>query len=64
MIGGAILAILVGICIMGGGKQIVRITGVLVPFMGVFYIPDGSCGHVLKHRKTTGSVCQYLLQCL
>lgn len=23
---------------MGGGKQIVRITGVLVPFMGVFYI--------------------------
>ena len=33
-----ILAILVGICIMGGGKQIVRITGVLVPFMGVFYI--------------------------
>ena len=38
MIGGAILAILVGICIMGGGKQIVRITGVLVPFMGVFYI--------------------------
>ena len=38
MIGGAILAILVGICIIGGGKQIVRITGVLVPFMGVFYI--------------------------
>ena len=35
---GAILAILVGICIIGGGKQIVRITGVLVPFMGVFYI--------------------------
>ena len=38
MIGCAILAILVGICIIGGGKQIVRITGVLVPFMGVFYI--------------------------
>lgn len=24
--------------VQGGGKQIVRITGVLVPFMGVFYI--------------------------
>lgn len=31
---------------------------------GRFLHPDGSCGHVLKHRKTTGSVCQYFLQCL
>ena len=39
---------------MGGGLQIVRITGVLVPFMRRFLHPDVSCGHVLKHRKTTG----------
>lgn len=35
---GAILAVLVGICIMGGGKRIVHITEVMVPFMGLMYI--------------------------
>lgn len=35
---GAILAVLVGICVMGGGKRIVKVTGVLVPVMGVTYI--------------------------
>lgn len=38
MIGGAILAILVAICIFGGGKRIVKVTGVMVPIMGVIYI--------------------------
>ncbi len=38
LIVGAILAVLVGICIMGGGKRIVRVTEVLVPFMGVIYV--------------------------
>ena len=38
LIGGAILAILVGICIFGGGKRIVKVTGVMVPVMGVIYI--------------------------
>lgn len=38
LIGGAILAVLVGICVMGGGKRIVKVTGVLVPVMGVLYI--------------------------
>ena len=38
VIGGAVLAILVGICIMGSGKRIVKVTGVLVPVMGVLYI--------------------------
>ena len=64
MIGGAILAILVGICIMGGGKQIVRITGVLVPFMGVFYILMAVAVMFLNIGRLPGSVCQYLLQCL
>lgn len=26
------------VCVLGGGRQIVRITGLLVPFMGVTYI--------------------------
>ncbi|WP_337439156.1 alanine/glycine:cation symporter family protein, partial [Acidaminococcus fermentans] len=35
---GAVLAVLVGYCLMGGGKRILRITEVLVPFMGVLYV--------------------------
>lgn len=35
---GLILAVLVGYCIIGGGKRIVKITSLLVPFMGVAYI--------------------------
>lgn len=35
---GAVLAILVAFCVMGGGKRIVKVTGVLVPIMGVTYI--------------------------
>ena len=39
LIGGAVLAVLVSICIFGGGKRIVKVTGVMVPVMGVIYIP-------------------------
>ena len=35
---GLILAVLVGYCIMGGGKRITKITSVLVPLMGALYI--------------------------
>lgn len=35
---GAILAILTGYCLLGGGKRIVKITGTVVPFMGVAYV--------------------------
>ena len=35
---GAILALLVGYCLVGGGKRIMRVTEVLVPFMGVLYV--------------------------
>ena len=35
---GLILALLVGYCVMGGGKKIVRLTEVIVPFMGLFYV--------------------------
>ena len=35
---GAILAVLVGICLFGGGKRIIKVTSFLVPFMGIAYI--------------------------
>lgn len=35
---GLITAVLVGCCLMGGGKRLVAVTGFLVPVMGVVYI--------------------------
>jgi len=35
---GAILAVLFALCILGGGKRLTKITGVLVPVMGAFYV--------------------------
>ncbi len=35
---GAILAVLVGYCVMGGGKRILKVTSTLVPFMGGLYV--------------------------
>ena len=35
---GVILAVLVGYCLLGGGKRIIKATGVLVPVMGLAYI--------------------------
>lgn len=34
---GAVMAVLVGICVMGGAKAIEKSAGILVPFMGVAY---------------------------
>jgi len=38
LIGAAILAALVAVCVFGGGKRIVKVTGVMVPIMGLVYI--------------------------
>lgn len=38
LICGAVLAVLVAICVLGGGKRIVKVTSFLVPVMGVGYI--------------------------
>ncbi len=38
LICGVVLAVLVGICVFGGGKRIVKVTSVMVPVMGVTYI--------------------------
>jgi AGCS family alanine or glycine:cation symporter len=35
---GGVLGLIVGYCLLGGGKRIVKFTEVLVPFMGVLYI--------------------------
>ncbi|NLU25227.1 MAG: alanine:cation symporter family protein [Clostridiales bacterium] len=35
---GAILAVLFAVCVLGGGKRLTKITGVLVPVMGAFYV--------------------------
>ncbi len=35
---GLILAVLVGYCLFGGGKRVIKVTSVLVPVMGVAYI--------------------------
>lgn len=35
---GLILALLVGYCLFGGGKRVLKMTGVMVPVMGVAYI--------------------------
>lgn len=35
---GIVLAVLFLVCIMGGGKRLSRVTGVMVPVMGVLYI--------------------------
>ena len=35
---GAILAVLTSYCLLGGGKRIVRLTSLIVPFMGVAYV--------------------------
>ena len=35
---GGILTVLVGICIFGGGKRIIKVTEAVVPFMGVLYV--------------------------
>lgn len=35
---GAVLAVLVGYCVMGGGKRIIKVTSTLVPIMGALYV--------------------------
>lgn len=49
MICGVILAVLVAICIFGGGKRIVKVTGVMVPVMGILYIAMAILTMVLNY---------------
>lgn len=51
IIGGAILALLVAVCILGKGNQIVKVTGILVPVMGVLYIIMALVVMVLNYQR-------------
>ena len=35
---GLVLALLVGYCLVGGGRRVIKVTTVIVPIMGIFYI--------------------------
>ncbi len=48
---GFILAIVVAYCLFGGGKRILKITGVLVPIMGLLYIGIALLVTVLNIRS-------------
>ena len=50
LICGIILAALVGICVFGGGKRIVKVTSFLVPVMGVTYIVMAILTMVLNYE--------------
>lgn len=38
VLAGTALAAITAVCLMGGGERIVKITGFIVPFMGVSYV--------------------------
>ena len=51
---GAVLAVLFAACILGGGKRLTRITGVLVPVMGVIYIVVAVAVVIINARHLPG----------
>ena len=48
---GLILAIIVGFCLFGGGKRIIKTTSFLVPFMGLGYILVALIITIMNHEK-------------
>ncbi len=61
VVGGAILAVLVAVCTFGGGKRLVKITGILVPVMGVLYILMALVVMLLNFRLLP-EVIRYIVQ--
>ena len=57
---GAVLGIIVGYCLLGGGKRIVKFTEILVPFMGVLYVLL-AIAVIVMHLGTIGTVIQNVL---
>ena len=57
---GAILGVIVGYCLLGGGKRIVKFTEVLVPFMGIIYVALAIIV-IVMHIGTIGTVIQNVL---
>ena len=52
---GAVLAVLFAVCVLGGGKRLSKVTGVLVPVMGVLYVLV-SLYVVITHISSFGAV--------
>ena len=55
LIVGAVLAVLFGVCVLGGGKRLTKVTEVLVPVMGIFYVLV-SLYVVVTHISSIGAV--------
>jgi len=55
MIVGCVLAVLFGICVLGGGKRLTKVTEILVPVMGVLYVIV-SLVVVFTHISSIGAV--------
>ena len=55
-VAGAILALLVGWCLMGGGKRIIKATSWLVPIMGLLYVLVALIVIVLNIRLLPGVI--------
>lgn len=51
---GAVLAILTGYCLLGGGNRIVRVTSTVVPLMGVSYVIIALVVIILNYQNVPG----------
>ncbi len=61
MIIGGVLALLFGVCVLGGGKRLTKVTEVLVPVMGVLYVLV-SLYVVVTHISSIGAVFKGIFQ--
>ena len=51
---GAVTAVCFALCVLGGGRWIIRATGVLVPLMGIFYIIIALIAMILNSAALPG----------
>ena len=61
MIVGCVLAVLFGICVLGGGKRLTKVTEILVPVMGVLYVIV-SLVVIFTHISSFGAVFKNIFQ--
>lgn len=51
---GGFLALTIGLCVLGGGQRIVRVTATVVPFMGILYLMIALIVIVMNWRLVPG----------
>ena len=61
MIVGGVLTVLFGICVLGGGKRLTKVTEILVPVMGVLYVIV-SLIVIFRHISSFGAVFKNIFQ--